>query len=41
MESVSRINKSYLIERYHDISEPTTERALSTLLNEDNIEKIS
>lgn len=41
MESVSPINKSYLIERCPDISETTIERALSTLLKEGKIEKKS
>ena len=41
MESISPINKSYLMERCPDISETTIERTLSTLLNENKIEKIS
>jgi len=41
MESVSPINKSYLIQRCPNISETTIERSLSTLLNEGKIEKIS
>ena len=41
MESVSPINKSYLMEKCPDISETTIERSLSTLLNEKKIEKIS
>lgn len=41
MESVSPINKSYLIERCPDISETTIERVLSTLLHEGKIDKIS
>lgn len=35
------INNAYLIEKCPDISETTIERALSTLLNEGKIEKIS
>ena len=41
MESVSPINKSYLMERCPDISETTIERSLNTLLKEKKIEKIS
>ena len=41
MESISPINKAYLMERCPDISETTIERSLSTLLNEGKIEKIS
>lgn len=41
MESISPINKAYIMERCPDISETTIERALSTLLNEGKIEKIS
>lgn len=41
MESISPINKSYLMEKCPDISETTIERSLSTLLNECKIEKIS
>ena len=41
IESVSPINKSYLMEKCPDISETTIERTLSTLLNEKKIEKIS
>ena len=41
MESVSPINKSYLMERCPDISETTIERSLNTLLKENKIEKIS
>jgi len=41
MESISPINKSYLMERCPDISETTIERTLSTLLTENKIEKIS
>lgn len=41
MESISPINKSYLMERCPDISETTIERTLSTLLNENKIKKIS
>lgn len=41
MESVSPINKSYLMDKCPDISETTIERALSTLLKEKKIEKIS
>lgn len=40
-ESVSPINKAYLIEKCPDISETTIERSLSTLLNENKIEKLS
>ena len=41
MESISPINKSYLMEKCPDISETTIERSLNTLLNEDKIIKIS
>ncbi len=41
MESVSPINKAYLMEKCPDISETTIERSLSTLLKEGKIEKIS
>ena len=41
MESIFPINKSYIIERCPDISETTIERTLSTLLNDNKIEKIS
>lgn len=41
MESISPINKSYLMEKCPDISETTIERTLSTLLSENKIEKIS
>ena len=41
MESVSPINKSYLMERCPDVSETTIERSLNTLLKEKKIEKIS
>ena len=41
MESISPINKSYIMGRCPDISETTIERTLSTLLNENKIEKIS
>lgn len=41
IESVSPINKSYLMEKCPDISETTIERTLSTLLSEGKIEKIS
>ena len=40
-ESVSPINKAYLMEKCPDISETTIERALSALLREHKIEKIS
>ena len=35
------INKSYLMEKCPDISETTIERSLSTLLSNNQIEKIS
>ena len=41
MESISPINKSYLMEKCPDISETTIERSLSVLLSEGKIEKIS
>ncbi len=41
MDSVSPINKSYLMERCPDVSETTIERSLNTLLKEKKIEKIS
>ncbi len=41
MESISPINKSYIMERCPNISETTIERTLSTLLTENKIEKIS
>lgn len=41
MESISSINKSYLMERCPDISETTIELSLNTLLKEGKIEKIS
>ena len=39
--SISPINKAYLMEKCPDISETTIERTLSILLNEGKIEKIS
>ncbi len=41
MENISPISKSYIMEKCPDISETTIERSLSTLLNENKIEKIS
>lgn len=41
MESISPINKAYLMEKCLDISETPIERSLSTLLNEGKIKKIS
>ena len=41
MESISPINKSYLMEKCPDISETTIERSLSALLSKGKIEKIS
>ena len=40
-ESITPINKSYLIEKCPDISETTIERVLNTLLTEEKIEKTS
>ena len=40
-ESAIPLNKAYLMEKCPDISETTIERAISKLLKEDKIEKIS